>query len=224
MKSSVSDKMAMTELEIDNEQFFVIDIKCRTTNEDENCQKFFKFLNKMILTEKNITYPITIKKSELIITGDKFGIGYFNLESIKQLIENHFEFDDKFKYILTFQISYLIDEVIPHLTINCYKIQEFPNLLTDETFDKLFTNDETNDEIVNDSQKRPLFILSNEEFLDKIEIEYYEDMFSDEKIEYLISHNVNLDSFQDILKCPIIDWGLNGNPKNIVDFNQYIKI
>ena len=72
-------------------------------------------------------------------------------------------------------------------------------------------------------KKRPLFILSNEEFLDKIEIEYYDDMFSDEKIEYLISHNVNLNSFQDILKCPIIDWGLNGNHKNIAAFNQDLK-
>ena len=56
MKSSISDKMVMTELEIDNELFLVIDIKYRTTNQDENFQKFFKLLNKMILTKKKTLF------------------------------------------------------------------------------------------------------------------------------------------------------------------------
>lgn len=224
-RETYTDKMDFNEVEINNEKFIEIDLKCRTTNDDALCQEAYRKLNLMILDEKQITYPITIKKTELIIKGDEYGIGLFNLNSIKTLIKSHFEFDGKIKYILTIQVEYFNDEVVPYLSIKCYGIQEFPNLFSDETFDKVFSNDDKNDnKISSDYANRPSFIFTHNNLLDKIDVEYYEDMFTEEKIAYLNHNNVDLSSFQDLLKCPIIDWELNGKRTDIGDLNQYIRI
>ena len=148
-RETYTDKMDFNEVEINNEKIIEIDINCRTTNEDALCQEAYRKLNLMILQEKKIKYPITIKKNELIIKGDEYGIGLFNLNSVKTLIESHFEFDSKIKYILTIQVDYFNDEVVPYLSIKCYRLQEFPNLLSDETFDKVFSNEDTNDNKIN---------------------------------------------------------------------------
>jgi hypothetical protein len=224
-RKTYKDKMDFKMIEINNKKFVEIDLKCRTTNDDYNCIEAYRKINLMILHEKKISYPITIKKSELIIKGDEYGIGLFNLNSIKTLIETHFEFEDKIKYILTIKVDYFNDEVSPYLSIKNYRIQEFPNLLSDETFDKVFSNDDTNNTIQgSDYLDRPNFIFSHHNLLKKIEVEYYEDMFTAEKIDYLNKHNIDLRLFQDLLKCPIIDWELNIKRKNIGDFNQYIRI
>ena len=223
-KKTYKDKIDFSEIEINNKKFIEIEIKCRTTNDDALCQEAFRKINLMILDEQQIKYPITIKKNELIIKGDEYGIGLFNLKSIKTLIKSHFEFDGKIKYILTIQVDYFNDEVVPYLSIKCYRIEEFPNLLSDETFDKVFSNDDTNNKISSDYGNRPSFIFSNNNLLDKIEVEYYEDMFTEEKIEYLNCNNVDLSSFQDLLICPIIEWELNEKRTDIGDFNQYIRI
>jgi hypothetical protein len=219
-----SDKIIKNRVEINNEKLVEIEIKCKTTNEDEVCSKFFRKLNRMFLTDMKISYPISISKTELIIKGDEYGLKYFNLLSIKDLVDKYFEFNGLSKHILTIEILYF-DEV-PFLYLYVYKIQDLSHLISNQIFDKVFLEDDENSEFPTEDldEKNISIITSENQLLDIIEVEYFEDMYSIDKIDYLTNHKIELDQFQKLLKCPIIHLEIDENTNKLKDFNKYIGV
>ena len=218
-------KMIKKDILVNNEKKIELEINCRTPNEDIKCRRIYRNINSVILIEKQINYPINILQSKLIVKGDEVGLIFFNLQSIKELINKYFELDKKYKYIITLEILYQVENVIPYLKINLYEIKEFKNLLSEETFNMFFVDDEGIDSkqytIANDS----FFLISSiKDLMDLVSIEYFDDLFSDEKIEYLKKYNCDIKSFQDILKCPIIDVEFNKETDDFQVFNGIVQI
>jgi hypothetical protein len=218
-------KMIKKDILVNNEKKIELEINCRTPNEDIKCRRIYRNINSVILIEKQINYPINILQSKLIVKGDEVGLIFFNLQSIKELINKYFELDKKYKYIITLEILYQVENVIPYLKINLYEIKEFKNSLSEETFNMFFVDDERIDSkqynITNDS----FFLISSmKDLMDLVSIEYFDDLFSDEKIEYLKKYNCDIKSFQDILKCPIIDVEFNKETDDFQVFNGIIQI
>ena len=219
-------KMNIKHIEIEDKKYVEVEVSCRTTNEDEVCSKLFRKMNYVFLCEKNIQFPITTKRTEIIIKGDKYGLKYFNFQSIKELVSEKYDFDSNFKYLLTIEIQYYNDNVIPFLVINIDKITEYPNLISERTFDKIFCEkDEEYDLDIYDFEKKIFFIHNENELLDLIQVNYYdEDLFSNDKLDYLIHNSVNLNTFQDFFKYPIIDLRFDSITGDLEVFNDYLVV
>jgi hypothetical protein len=218
-------KLKKNQVLVNNENKIELEINCKTPNEDSKCRRIYRNLNSVILMEKNINYPIKIQNSKLIIKGDEVGLNFFNLNSIKELIYKYFDLDKKYNFILTIEILYQFENVIPYLQINLYKIKEFKNLLSEETFNKVFSEDEEiNSNQCNEIDNSFFLITSINELIDVLSVEYFEDIFSDGKIDYLKKYNCDIKSFQDLLKCPIIDVEFNEETDDFQVFNGIVQI
>ena len=219
-------KMITKHIEVKDKKYVEVEVSCRTTNEDEVCSKLYRKMNYMFLCEKNIQFPITTNRTEIIIKGDEYGLKYFNFQSILELIKDKYDFESKFKYILTIEIQYINDDVIPFLIINIDKITEYPKLISEETFDKIFCDEEEESESdIYDFDNKFFFIHNENELLDLIQINYFEeDLFSNDKVDFLISNNVKLNSFQDFFKYPIIDLRYDSNTGELGVFNDYLQV
>lgn len=206
-RKKISKKKIKT---INGENKIELNVGCRTSFEDGECRDFYNRMNKVLLFDLEIKYPIRLSKTQLILKGDITNLPKFSFSGVKSLFEYYYEFNKTDKIFLLPEIFYFKDDFIPYLIINIFKINEHPTLYTEETFNKLFPFNDKIKELECDESEIEKFVKSVNGLTTKVDdllkgilIPYDLDYFTPKRLDYLKNNLETIEDFNNLFLSPI---------------------
>jgi hypothetical protein len=215
---------------IKKENEYILEIKCKTPNEDKFCKSFYTIFNKTILDDLNINFPIKLRTTTILSKGDEFGIKRFNLSGITDLINEYYPPQTNNLSLLVPEIYYLEESVIPYLKLNVHEIIEYSTIINDDVYNELFddwdnTNEEWDDSNGFDNElffsKNSVFIHDILELVDYVKVEYECGILNKKRRDYVKNLINSSSEFENILLIPILPIEKNTETGKIVVKSPY---